>query len=502
MRTPYALAMALPLVACGSRSVATTLSIGVPYEIGTLDPHVEDKIASQSLLSNSYEALVALDADMKVRPSLAVSWESPDGVTWLFRLRPSVTFHGGRPLRVEDVVWSLQRVMERKDLEMRNYLRHVVEVSRVDERTVRIRTDHPTWVLLNRLSWVPVVPEGSSDEALRRSGSGTGPYAIAEWKRGQSLHLRRYEGYWGARPSFADVYFLLDLSAEETMAGIAARRHQLVQCDSKKAAAAFGSSTHYTVVRRDNLFIKYLAFDVSRDATPFCKVRPNPFKDRRVRSAVDAAVDRHRLVREQWRYAVPVAQPVPRSVLGFDPGIPERAYDPDEARALLREAGLPRGFRVTLHARKILAEAAPLLKEDLGRIGIDVDVTVLPDAEFFALVGNRGASFWINRFGCLSGDATELLEDLVHSGDEAHPYGIINYGGHRDPDLDRAIEATAAIDKPEGRRNAVQAILRRIMSDLIVVPLFGDQDVYVLDRTLSWEPRADSAIRAAEISVR
>jgi peptide/nickel transport system substrate-binding protein len=496
-----AVALALPLFACGGEThPRETLAIAVPYEIASLDPHAEDKVANFSLTSNAYEGLVDLDQEMKVRPSLAISWESPDALTWLFRLRPHVRFHDGRPLRSDDVVWSLKRVMGRKDLELRNYLRDVVDVEGVDERTIKITTAHPTRVLLNKLAFVGIVPEGSSDALLKTSAIGTGPYRLADWHP-DSLRLIRFEGYWGEKPALSEVDFHLGVRPEEALVGIGAGRYQLAQCDSKKATSSFGSSPKHKVIRRDNLYVKYLAFDTYRDPTPFCDRRENPFKDPRVRKAISTALDRPRLVQNLDRYAIPLYEAVPRFVFGFDPGIHEQKADPERARQLMREAGLSAGFRVTLHTRTVLAQVVQPLQEDLRQIGIEVEVKVLPDPEFFTLVRARGASFWLNRFGCASGDASDLLEDMVHSRDEATRYGSINYGGFADRALDKAIEESAAIDDLEVRRDAVQRILRRVTEGFIVVPLFVDQDVFVLDSSVTLKPRADSAIRAAEIAI-
>lgn len=474
------------------------VSIAVPYEVTSLDPHAEARLSNLSVLSNVYEGLVGSDAEMRVVPALATRWESADPLTWTFRLRPAVAFHSGRPLRAADVVYSLNRVLRRDDLGMRGSLLNVASVKALDDLSVEVRTTRPTRILLNKLSALPIVPEGASDDRLGAAPDGTGPYLFAGWTKGRSLRLLRNQRYWAGPAAVREVEFQLNRGQDEAVQGLLAGTCQIAQCDSKQAGQAVAASPRHTVLRRSNLFVKYLGFDLSRDATPACSVRPNPFRNRLVRRAIHLAIDRHRLVAELSNYAVPALQPVPRFVFGFNPEIPEVADDKARARALLREAGLEGGFEVVLHARRLLGDAAMLVKEELKPVGIRVSVKLLPDAEFFAVLGRREASFWISRFACSSGDASDFLDEAVHSATEAH-LGTKNYGGYANPELDHAIEASAGIDRPDARRAALQQAMAIVMEELVWVPLYNDQDVYAVDRSLSWQPRSDSFIRAADI---
>src|SRR5262245_19522199 len=69
------------------------LTIALPYEVITLDPHAKDKLGSNATLSNLYEPLVTTDKELRILPCLATSWESPDPRTWIFHVRPGVLFH-------------------------------------------------------------------------------------------------------------------------------------------------------------------------------------------------------------------------------------------------------------------------------------------------------------------------------------------------------------------------------------------------------------------------
>ena len=500
-RTALALLVAIAAgESCARRPAPpATFVIAAPYELNSLDPHALDKLGSFAILSNVYEPLVSFDGDMKIQPCLAQSWESPDAVTWVFHLRPSVTFHDGRPLEAADVVYSLERLLSRGDLEFRNYVLNVADVTALDRHTVRVRTTLPSRIFLNKIGNVLVVPVGSRFDSLA-SLNGSGPYRLTEWTK-STVRLTRSERYWGGPAPVLQVDYALGLAAEEAVHGLKQGRFQLIQCDSREAER-LPAGSGFKVLRRDNLYVKHLGFDLANDATPFSPVRPNPFKDLRVRRAIHLGLERLRLVKELWGDAVPATQPVPRFVFGFDPGIQEPRHDREAAKALLREAGLATGFDVVLHARRLFADAASVVRQELDALGIRVETRLLSDADFFDLVGRGGATFWLNRFSCSSGDASDFLDAVVHSRRPGRPFGKNNYGGYGRDDLDRAIEASAGIEKPGQRRDAIQEVLRRTMDDLVVIPLYNDQDVYAMTAGVSWQPRSDSYIRAMDVGAR
>src|SRR5262249_31521033 len=141
-----------------------------------------------------------------------------------------------------------------------------------------------------------------------------------------------------------------------------------------------------TILRRSNFYLKYLTFDTARDRTPQSPLPRNPFLSRAVRQAVSLAVDRPALVGRLTAYGIPATQPVPRFIFGFDPTLPVPDRDLARARDLLRQAGLPNGFPVVLHSRKLFEDAARVVKEQLADVGIAADVVILPDPGFWGLL--------------------------------------------------------------------------------------------------------------------
>lgn len=476
------------------------MTIAVPQDVDTLDPHKKDAFISVAVLSHIYEGLVTTDPEMTLQPALALRWESPDPTTWIFRLRPGVVFQDGRPMSAADVVYSLERART-GDLEMKTYLFDVTGVQALDDMSVEVRTANPDRVFLKRLAYVPIVSAGATGETLESSANGTGPYAVTEWRRIESLRLRRNERYWGRRPAVRDVRFRFGVNTSDAIAGLLAGEYQLIQADSKTIRSALGTRSRYETFRTPSLFVPYLGYDLSRGVTPFCGAERNPFRDRRVRRALDLAIDRKSLAAGLSTDAVPASQLVPRSVFGYSPSIPESVHDTGTARALLAEAGFAGGFRIVLHARPFFQEAAFSIRDQLREVGIDVEPRFLTAGEYFAAAQRRELSFWIGSFGCGTGDASELLNNMVHSTDSTGRWGGLNVGGYANPGLDRAIEASAAIETSADRRKALDRLMQTVAEERVVLPLYAAQDGHALERSFLWRPRSDGYIRAAEVEI-
>ena len=499
-----AFGFALAAAACGSPRApfGDVVRISVPHEVVELDPHARNQLAAFSIVSQIFEPLVTTDASMQIQPCLASRWENPDPSTWIFHLRENVRFHGGETFDAGDVVYTLDRLLRTPGLEMTGYLLYIDSVSAIDARTVRIRTTKPLAVLLNKLRFISIVPRGATRAGLNAHPDGTGPFRLAEWIPGKLLRVVRNEAYWGPRPAVREADFRLDRSPAGALSDLLEGRADMAQINSKRLRLALAGTRRFRTYRRTSIFVKYLGYDFAHDAPEGVTPAPNPFRDRRVREAMNLAIDRRRLIAALPDDAVPASQLVPPFIFGFNPRIGEAPYDPARARALLAEAGFSGGITAPLLTRKLFAEPAAEVAAQLARVGFHLNLRVVPDPEFFAIANAGRSPFHLSRFGCLTGDISDILDNVLHTLDPVRHFGIHNYVGYGNPELDRAIEASAEMQGINARRDALQRVEQRLMDDLVWIPLYVDDDDYAADRRLSWQPRNDGLILASEIGKR
>jgi peptide/nickel transport system substrate-binding protein len=487
----------LALAACGrAAEPGRELRVAMYDDLASFDPDARNTVGAYEVLSSIYEPLVTLDRSMRPAPALAVSWETPDLLTWVFRLRPGVRFHDGSPLTAEDVVSSFRRLLTDESLEMRSYLSGVADVTARGREVVVVRTLRPNAQLASRLHFVLVVPRGSTAGSLARRANGTGPYAVVGWAP-SSLTLKRNESYWGTPPGFARVRIDLGIGAGVAKGAIKEGRYEVLDA-TRGAEEEARRNPRYRVVEQENIFLRHLAFDVSRERTPFCPGTTNPFRRREVREAVSLALDRERLAATAGMGARPANQLVPRAVFGHDARLAPLEFDPVRARALLARAGFAGGFDVVLH-RGGFSAATELVRAQLADVGIRVKVEALPSAAFFDALEARKLSFWILASGCPTGDGLELLETSFHS-PGSDGLGIDNYGDYRSPELDRGILEAGGLFDLRTRQAAVQALLERVLEGRVWIPLYHDRGALLVAKGVSYAERADGYLRLADLA--
>jgi len=509
----FSRAKAAALLAVLSASVASVASVGcvgrrakppsgsitisVPYAIETLDPHASWSAGGLAIAANLYEPLVGTDATLRPRPALATAWENPDPLTWIFHLRRGVRFHSGNPLRARDVAYSIARLRSGGRFDLAPYADDIADVETPDAYTVRLRTRDPVTILLAKLQYVFIVPDGSSADELSRREDGTGPYRLRQWTRGSRMTMVAFEDYWGGKPDLERVTFWLDRSPEQAAKDFLAGASQLAQGEGGKVEDALSRAGAH-VERRSSLYVSFLAFDSASESARFCSARSNPFRQAGVRKAVDLALDRRRLAVDSPGRPRPATQCVPPSIFGFDPTIPLAPRDLREARRLLASAGYPDGFRVTLHTRTMFADTARAVARMLGEAGIGVDVRVLDDPDFWAL---SEATLILDRFACQTGDASEAFEQLIHSPDPRRHLGESNRGRYSNRELDALIERSAGELDLARRHSMLRDIMRAVAEQRPIVPVGIADDVYAIRDAYRWQPREDGDIRAAEIAL-
>lgn len=474
-------------------------TISVPYDLDNLDPASRNRLSDFSLLSNFYEPLVVTDADLSPRAALAARWSNPDALTWLFELRAGVRFHDGGLLAAEDVVWTFERLRRGPALEMSGHVASIASVRARDARTVEVRTTAPVGILLNKLRFVLVVRRGEDFDLLRRQVNGTGPYRLDSWEKGSAMTLRRNEGYWGPRPALGAVRFCLNRSPAVALDDFLAGRSRFVQANAKEAEMRLGREPGVEVRRNNSVSVKFLFFDVARAATPDVPGGRNPFRDGRVRRAVSLAIDREELVRRLSVPAAPASQLVPSFIFGHDPGLPALREDLAGAKRLLAEAGWPHGFEARFPARALFVEAAEIVAGMLARVGVRLRVEALPEPEWFRAMADGRFALTISRFGCPTGDASDLFENALHTSAPERRIGLMNYTGYSSPELDRCVEDAARTLDMSRRQALLHGAMRRAMDDLPFLPLYVDQDLYAFRSGLRWRPRNDNFLIASEI---
>lgn len=517
-------------VALAQGAAAQTLRIAMAAEPTAVDPHNYAAAPNSTLAGHLFDALVAVDARLKVMPGLALSWSRHDDRTWTFRLREGVTFTNGQPFGAEDVIFTFCRVLNNDTEVVSSFSRLIRRIARVEkegEHAVTITTREPEPLLPSDLANIAIIPRNPTrrDPLVFDAGTncggqgpwptlaqfndgtaaiGTGPYRLKSYTRGGTIELVRNESYWGEKPYWREVRLTPVTSAGPRLAGLFAGDYDVIEAPATGDVARLRNNPGFGYATSPTTRLIFLQLDM-RDASPFVAAGGgNPLRDRRVRLALSKAIDRTAIVqRIMDGIATPAAQFLPNGMRGTLPDLPVPGYDPAGARALLAEAGYPNGFAITLHATNNRyvndARIAQAIAQYFNRIGVRTEVDAMPSSAFFTRRGRREFSVAMGGWAADAEESSLFFRAWLVTTDRDRGLGASNYGGWSDPAFDRlAIAALSTMDEAE-RARLLREASAVALEQMPVIPLHFESAVWAFRKGITYPGRVDQTTLAAEV---
>jgi len=495
----------------GIAGAQSVLRIGNATEPASLDPQYSTTGATQQASQQIFETIVGRDRNLRVVPSLAVSWKEIDPLTWELKLRQGVKFHDGKDFGADDIIYSIKRIPRVPDSPS-SYKRNVTaikDVVAVDSHTVRLLLNTPSPQLTLDLSFIYILPSTTPVDATIDDFNkgkyviGSGPYKFVEWVRGDRLVLDRNPAYWGQKSSFDRVIFRPITNDPSRVAALLAGDVDIIDQVSPVDQDRLRKDSRVSLLSKPAATMLYIHMDSNRDKSPFITDKngkpmdKNPLKDPRVREALSLSINREALVERILNgAAVPAGQFVPEGMVGYAPDLLPDPYDVERAKKLLAEAGYPNGFGLTLHSpndRYLNDEqVAQTIGQFFARIGIDVKVQALPYSVFGTAATKLEYSIFLMGFGNTTGDAARGMTAVLATYDTAAGLGANNRGRYSNPEFDAMIKAAAVATDEVKREEYLQNAARIAFDkDHAILPLYYQTTTWALRKGLSYVPRMD-----------
>lgn len=375
----------------------------------TLNPIIATDAYSGAVGRYIFESMLDRDnVTLELKADLAKRWEiSPDHLTYTFWLREDVKWQDGRPFTADDVLFTFERILD-PDVDaaiLRHYYRDVKEIKKIDDYTVRFVYAKPYFRAIEMIGGAAIIPKhiyGGGDDfnsqPANRAPVGTGPYRFVEWKTGRRIVLTRSDFYWGEKTDITGIVF--KVIPNSTV------KFQIL----KKGSVDLGSMRAIQWVRQtegkkfNKEFTKHRYYLPNYSYIGW-NMRNPLFSDKRVRRAMTMMVDRKEILDKillgQGEIVASIFYKFGDQV---DPNIKPIPYDPQGARKLLAQAGWKdtnengtlnkdgQEFRFTLisAAGSTTARSISLfMKEDLRKVGIDMEIRQLEWASLLKLLHDR-----------------------------------------------------------------------------------------------------------------
>ena len=496
-----------------------TLTIGVGGAFTAMDPHYFNMGPNNVLTSYVFDPLVRFDPQYHPEPALAVSWTAVDDTTWEFKLREGVRFHDGTPFTADDVVFTFARIptLLTSPSSFNFAVKPVQRIEVVNDHTLRLHTATPLPLLPYNMATVRIVSRKFGTDAATSAYNdlsatvGTGPYRITSFVVGERAMFIRNESWWDKKPAWDKVDYRAIPNDASRNAALQSGEIDIIDQVATRDVANLRKNPKVQILSAPGQRLIYLAPDIGRAETPWAvdadgkRLAHNPLQDVRVRRALSLAINRAGIRdRIMDGFASPTGQLMPEGASGYDPGIKPDAYDPDQAKRLLAEAGFPAGFGLTLHGpnnryvndSKIVEAIAQMWT----RVGIRTEVDTMPAATFFSRAIRSEFSIRLTGWASDTGEASSNLTELVASSNPDKGRGaVLDPEHYANAAIDAVIEHALTVIDPAQREDLYRQAERLALPDYPIIPIHHQVNVWALRKGLVFHMRMQEGIRAWDL---
>jgi peptide/nickel transport system substrate-binding protein len=443
------------------------LKVGMQSDPGGLDPVLLSATALWHVVEHIYNRVTRIMPDLSVAPELAESWEiSEDGLTYTFKLRTGVTFHNGREMVADDVVYSFKRLVDPAVASpSADDLSSMADVVAQDASTVVLTLKAPDASFLSSIANQSciIVPREVVEENgdLSQVAVGTGPFTFKEYIPNTSVTLEKFAEYWEEGLPYLDGLELIIASDDTSRTtALVTGTVDMIEYAPLRDIEILEADPTIVLAGDSNTNIRYLAFNMERE----------PFNDPRVRKAISMVIDRTAVLGPAvFGRGTPVQTVLPPDHWATLPGdLP--APDIEGAKALLAEAGFADGFQTTITswaAYSFLNAAAVVIQEQLKQIGVEAELMLLETATMIQDVHTPGQT---NFDMAVTGTSGHVDPHAVFQNFQTGAGG--NTMGYSNAQVDELIGQGFTTTDQAARAEIYQQIQTILLEDLPWVNLF------------------------------
>ena len=435
-----------------------SITVGLELDIPGFDPLKVGVYDTAALTAAAaiFDTLVYLDEKGEPQPKLAQSWtHSDDYKTWTFKLRPGIKFHDGTPFNAEAVKANFDRQKDPANkCRCAFYIAYVHDVQAPDELTVVYNLNDPavnqpalmTIPSSNNVVHSPTAWKTKGDD-YNRNPVGTGPYVLKSWVAGDRIVLERNPDYWDKSKVYLDRIIMKPLpDAQSRFASLQSGEAHVIwddESDSDNIKKAQGDSK-----------LKVMTYTGSGAAVDAFNTKVAPFDDERVRRALVMALDRKTMSEAlTGGMSRPATNPYGDGswVKCKDDGA--LPYDPEKAKALIKEYGKPVKFKMMLTATPRGRANGQVFQELWKAVGAEMEIEQVDQAQF----PQRGFS---RQFDLIGWRIIDLADPDPQMYANFHTGSPANLAQYSDPEIDRLLEHARSTADQKARSEDYCALSR------------------------------------------
>ncbi len=472
----------------------------IKSDIQTMDI---DKTSNNYMIPlNIFDRLVEVELNdngtSKIIPSLATSWDiSEDGKVYTIKLRENVKFHNGEAFTAEDVIYSLNRMVNLKGAVNSDYVSQIEGfedvqngntdslsgLSIIDDYTIQIKLKEAYSGFMSSLAAAPasILDKTTTINAGDKFGVepeytvGTGPFKVKEWKLNDHISLVKNEAYWQAAPSIdgVEIKVLPDVETQNIMF----RNGELDILDLDYMVdyiPKYKEDFKDRLVSTQRVGITFLNFNQAI----------KPFDNPNIRKAISMAIDRKAIIEAMYQDNASLENGIfPRGLIGYNENLKALEYNPDKAKEILAKENYPNGFEMELASNQASSDTVQaileIISEQLSLIGIKADVKAYDEATWLATRRSGQLPSSIATWTADYNDPDNFIYTFFGNLENSKLRSI-NYS---DEDIMQRVQKAKAILNQDERIKEYQALEEQIVQkDYAWLPMYSRKHYYALSQ--------------------
>ncbi len=461
-----------------------TLLVTIAGDAATLDPQVQWDTDSYTVYRNIFDNLVTRNAKGEIVPQVGKSWKYLNDNELEFELESNIKFHDGTPLTAEDVVFTVKRIIDPafKSPQLSQF-NSIVDATVTGPNKVKLRTSSPYPALLAQLVKLSIVPEAHVKKAgnveFNQKPVGSGPYKLVNWQRGVRIDLEAQPNYWRGKAPFQKVEFRGVSDASTRIADLRTGKADIIRGVGPDDAPLIAKDANLQVMSVPTERIGYM----------FLNALHGPTADVRVRRAIAHGIDRKGIIDALLGgYGKMVNIVLTPANFGYIEGFQGYPYDPANAKALIKEAGVD-GAQLTFITSPVYDQrVVQAIQQMLGEVGLKVAISSSDQPTYLKRrqgnpedAGHMSTGNW----SCACQDADGVINPLFTSNSIWSKY--------KNPAFDAAVEAARTTLDEKKRLAAYKTAFELLERDVPGIGLFQGVAIYAARKELQWAPTPNEA---------
>lgn len=442
------LGLSLFITGCGGEKVEEKVDKSVIVSQGSkpksLDPNMYNEIPALTITEQIFNTLLKVDENGNIVPELAESFEYVTPTELVIKIRQGVKFHNGDTLTSKDVVFSINRMLDKPA--SRIMIDAIDKVEAIDDYTIKLTLSKPSSPLLFGLAHPLTAILNEKDtlaknDVIATAPMGTGPYKFIEWGSGEKIELVAFDDYFEGRPKIDTLTYRAITENSSRLAALETGEIDIAYNMDAIDSGIVENNPELQLISQPTTSTEYITFNTTKA----------PFDNKDFRKAVNYALNRQSMSDSIFMgKAKPANSIVNPNVFGHSDKVEGYPYNVEKAKEYLKKSGIENpSFTLFVNDNTTRLQLAQIIQANLKEIGIDMVIETLEWGAYLQRTAQGEHQALLGGWVSGTSDADIVLYPLLHSASHG---GAGNRAFYTNKEFDKIVDEARLVSSPEERK--------------------------------------------------